>query len=129
MLSAKRSNTLFIYNFSSKKIRSDTEALTSNSSTITATTMTTNKDSNLFLPNDPQDLDHVTSEVNFVAENTDFEVIDSLPDTDKGDIGYYLFKKLPVDDNLKYSLLTNHFKPNIKYSFPTLYSNNRKHSR
>ena len=76
--------------------------------------MTTNKGSNLFLSNDPQDLDHVTSEVNFVAENTDFKVIDSLPDTNKGDIGYYLFKKLPVADNFKNSLLTNHFKPNRK---------------
>ena len=129
MSSARRPNTLFIYNFSSKKIRSDTEALTSNSNTATAMTITTSDDSNLFLSNDPPDLDHVANEANFLVKSTDLKVINSLSKTSKNDISYYLLNKLSIGVNLKYSLLTNHFKPNRKYSFSTLYSNDHKHSR
>ena len=129
MSSARRPSTLFIYNFSSKKIRSDTEALTPNSNTATAMTITTSDDSNLFLSNDPQDLDHVANEANFLVKSTDLKVINSLSETNKNDISYYLLNKLSIGVNLKYSLLTNHLKPNRKYSFSTLYSNDHKHSR
>ena len=132
MSSTKRSITLFTYNFSSKKIRNGAEAevLTSNSNAPTTadSTITTNDDSNSLLLNDSQELDNVTNENedNDEGEGIELKVIDSLPNTNKSDIGYYLFNKLPIDDNLKYSLITNHFKPNRKYSFPTLYSNDRK---
>ncbi|CAF4550281.1 unnamed protein product, partial [Rotaria sp. Silwood2] len=110
-------------------IRVDTEISTSNSNTVAATTISTNEDSNLFLSNDPENLDYITDEANFGVESNELKVIDSRPDTNKNDIGYYLFNKLPIDDYLKYSLLTNHFKPNGKYSFPILYSDDNKHSR
>ena len=102
--------------------------MTSNSNTITATTITTNEDSTLFLSNNLQDLDHITNEANFMMESTDLKVTDSLPDINENKIGYYLLNKLLIHDNLRYSLLTNNFKPNRKYSFPTLYSNDLKHS-
>ena len=40
-----------------------------------------NDDSNLFLSNDPQDLEHATSEASFVVKSTDVKVTDSLLDT------------------------------------------------
>ncbi|CAF4522350.1 unnamed protein product [Rotaria magnacalcarata] len=137
MSTGKRPNTLLSYHFSSKKkIRNDTENLTPNlnapapAPATTATTITTNNDdSNAFLSSDPEDLDQVSEEVNVSVETNELKIINSRPDTNKNDIGYYASSKLLIDDNLKYSLLTKHFKPDRKYSFPTLYSDDHKHSR
>ena len=132
MSNQKRPNSLLNYSFSSKKVRATTENSTSNSSTSTPTTITTTTDdSSLFLSNDPDDLDQINDEVdsgvksNGVKSN-ELKVINSRPDTNTMDIGYYLSNKLSIDDHLKYSLLTNHFKPDKKYSFPTLYSVDHK---
>ena len=127
----KRPNTLLNYSFSSKKICTATENLTSNSNTPATTiitTTTTNDDSNLFLSSDPEDLDQVSDEVNFSVESNELKVTNSRPDTNTNDIGYYVSNKLSIDDHLKYSLLTNHFKLDRKYSFPTLYSDDHKYS-
>jgi hypothetical protein len=65
MSNEKRLNTLLGYNFSSKKIRSDTANLIPNSNTPAATTNTMNNyDSSLFLSSDPEDLDQVGDDVN-----------------------------------------------------------------
>ncbi|CAF2610903.1 unnamed protein product [Rotaria sp. Silwood2] len=132
MSNEKRSNTLLNYNFSSKKIRTDTENLPQDSNTLaisTITATTTNDDSSLFLSSDPEDLGQVSDEVNFNVESNELKVINARPDTNTNDIGYYVLNKLSIDDHLKYSLLTNYFKPDRKYSFPTLYSDDHKHSR
>jgi hypothetical protein len=83
----------------------------------------------LFLSSDHQDLDQVSDGVNFSVASNQLKVINSRPDTNTNDIGYYLSNKLSIDDHLKYSLLTNHFKLDKKYSFPTLYSDDHKYSR
>ncbi|CAF2032739.1 unnamed protein product [Rotaria magnacalcarata] len=118
MSTGKRPNTLLSYHFSSKKIRNDTENLTPNlnapAPATTATTITTNDgDSNAYLSSDPKDIDQVREEANVSVETNKLKVINSRPDTNKNDIGYYASSKLLIDDNLKYSLLTNHFKPDI----------------
>ncbi len=93
------------YNFSSKKIRSDTENLTPNSNTSAATTNTMNNDdSSLFLSSDSEDLDQVGDDVKIGVEINELKVIDSRSETNKNDIGNYLSNKLSMDDNLKYSL-------------------------
>ncbi|CAF1132163.1 unnamed protein product [Didymodactylos carnosus] len=132
MSNEKRSNTLLNYSFSSKKIRTGTKNVTLNSNTpattaITATT--TNDDSSLFLSSDPEDLDQLSDEVNFGVESNELKMTNSRPDINTNDIGYHASNKLSINDHLKYSLLTNHFKPDREYSFPTLYSDDRKHSR
>ena len=72
------------------------EHLTSNSSapTTATTTITTNDDSNLLLLDDSQELNNVTNEDedkdNDEGESTELKVIDSLPNTNKSDLGYYL---------------------------------------
>ncbi|CAF0782449.1 unnamed protein product [Adineta steineri] len=128
MSNEKRSNTLLNYSFSSKKIRTTTESLTSDSSTPASTTTTTDG-TNLFISDEPEDLDQIQEEVNSSVEDNELKVINSRPDTNTTDIGYYLSNKLSIGDHLKYSLLTNHFKPDRKYPFPTLYSVDRKYSR
>ncbi|CAF1401768.1 unnamed protein product [Rotaria sordida] len=128
----KRPNTLLNCSFSSKKICAATENLTSNLNTpgtTIITTTTTNDDFNLFLSSDPEDLDQVSDEVNFSVESNELKVTNSRPDTNTNDIGYYVSNKLSIDDHLKYSLLTNHFKLDRKYSFPMLYSDDHKYSR
>ncbi len=98
---------LLSYNFPSKKIRSDTENFTPNLNKRAATTNTMNNDnSSLFLSSDPEDLDHVSDDVNISVKSNELKVIDSRPKTNKNDIGNYLSNKLSIDDNLKYSLLT-----------------------
>ncbi|CAF1086982.1 unnamed protein product [Rotaria sordida] len=130
MSNEKRPNTLLNYNFSTKKIRRGSENLIPNSNTLVVITNTTNNDgSNLFLSNDSEHLDQLNVELNISVEGNGLKVIDSRPDTNKNDIGYYLLNKLSINDELKYSLLTNHFKPDRKYSFPTLYSNDHTCSR
>ena len=136
MSTEKRPNTLLNYHFCSKKMRNDSEKLTPNlnapAPATTATTITTNNDdSSVFLSSDPEDLDQVSvnDEVNVSVETDELKVTNSRPDTNKNDISYYASSKLSIDNNLKYSLLTNHFKPDRKYSFPTLYSDDHKHSR
>ncbi|CAM4768899.1 unnamed protein product [Rotaria magnacalcarata] len=128
MSSVKRSITLLSYNFS-KKTRNDTEDLASSSNTPTTTITIMNDDSSLGVSSDSQNLNNVIVEPDCAAESNELNAIDSRPDTNNKDIGYYILNKLPIDDNLKYSLLTNHFKPNGKYSFPTAYSNDQKTSR
>ncbi|CAF1514305.1 unnamed protein product, partial [Rotaria sordida] len=115
-----------------QKIRTGAENLTQDSNTLATTTITTtatNADSSLFLSSDPEDLGQMSDEVNFNVESNELNVIHSRPDTNPNDIDYYVLNKLSIDDHLKYSLLTNHFKPDNKYSFPTLYSDDREHSR
>ncbi|CAF1491778.1 unnamed protein product, partial [Didymodactylos carnosus] len=48
-----------------------------------------------------------------------------VPEANHFDVGYYLFIKSQINDDLKYSLLTNHFKPDNKYKFPTLKGEDR----
>jgi hypothetical protein len=130
MSNEKRPNTLLNYSFSSKKVRTGTENLTSNSNTSATTAITTtmaNDDSGLFLSSNPEDEDF--DEVNSHIESNDLKVVNSRPNTNRNDVGYYLLNKLSIDDHLKYSLLTNHFKPDRKYSFSTLYSADHKYSR
>ncbi|CAF1476153.1 unnamed protein product, partial [Rotaria sordida] len=134
MSNEKRPSTLFNYNFSSKKIRTGTENLTQDSTTpattsATVTITTTNDNSSLLLSSDPADLEQISDEVNVIIESNELEVINSRPDTNTNDIGYYLSNKLPIDDHLKYSLLTNHFKPDRKYPFPMVYSDDHKYTR
>ncbi len=45
-------------------------------------------------------------DVKISVESNELKVIDSRPETNKNDIGNYLWNKLSMDDNLKYSLLT-----------------------
>ncbi|CAF1615617.1 unnamed protein product [Didymodactylos carnosus] len=113
-------------------IRTGTKNLTPDSNTPAATTITattTNDDSSLFLSIDPEGLDQLSDKVNFGVESNELKMINSLPDTNTNDIAYHVSYKLSIDDHIKYSLLTNHFKPDEKYSFPTLYSDDHKHSR
>ncbi|CAF4526578.1 unnamed protein product, partial [Rotaria sp. Silwood2] len=116
--------------FLQKKIRHGSENVIPNSNApIAITNATNNDDSNLFLSNDSEHLDQLNVDLNISIESNELKVIDSRPDTNKNDIGYYLLNKLSIIDELKYSLLTNHFKPNRKYSFPTLYSDDHTCSR
>ncbi|CAF4445298.1 unnamed protein product, partial [Rotaria sp. Silwood2] len=99
MSNEKRPSTLFNYNFSSKKTRTGTENLTQDSTTpattsATVTITTTNDNSSLLLSSVPADLEQISDEVNVIIESNELEVINSRPDTNTNDIGYYLSNKL-----------------------------------
>ncbi|CAF1456803.1 unnamed protein product, partial [Didymodactylos carnosus] len=59
------------------------------------------------------DNDSVSDQVSEDLKDADIEVklVDSVPEANHFDVGYYLFIKSQINDDLKYSLLTNHFKP------------------
>ena len=133
MSSEKRRNSLLNYSFSKKPCTSTENS--GSMSTVPSTPISTipmaNADSDLNLVNNPAHSDDVLDQLDSDSdiESSELKVINSRSDTNKNDIGYYLFNKLSIDDYLKYSLLTNHFKPDGKYRFPTLYSADHKHSR
>jgi hypothetical protein len=92
MSNETRPNTLLNYSFSSKKVRTGTENLTSNSNTSATTAITTtmaNDDSSLSLSSNPEDEDF--DEVNSHTESNDLKVVNSRPNTNRNDVGYYLF--------------------------------------
>jgi len=133
MSSEKRRNSLLNYSFSKKPCTSteNSGSMSTVPSTPISTILMTNADSDLSLVNNPAHSDDVLDQLDSDSdiESSELKVINSRSDTSKNVIGYYLFNKLSIDDYLKYSLLTNHFKPDGKYRFPTLYSADHKHFR
>ncbi len=99
MSNEKRPNTLLNYSFSSKKVRIGTDNLASDTNTSTTTAITTtmaNDNSCLVLSSNPEDLDQMIDDVNPDTEINELKVVNSQPDTDGNDIGYYLLNKLSI---------------------------------
>lgn len=56
--------------------------------------------------------------------NENVNIIDSDPDTHESDIGFQLSLNISLSDKIKYELLTNPFRPDKKYVFPSQHGKN-----
>ncbi|CAF1310501.1 unnamed protein product [Didymodactylos carnosus] len=73
------------------------------------------------------DDDAASEQLSKGLKDVDIEVkdVNSVREGNHFDVGYYIFIKSQINDDLKCSLLTNHFKPDNKYKFQALKGEDR----